>query len=72
MLAVGRTWCPEHFKCASAQCQRSLIDCGFVEEQGKKYCETCFERHFAPRCAKCARAVTGVRSYLIYSSESRV
>jgi hypothetical protein len=60
ILAIGKTWCPNHFKCANGECQRDLLDVGFVEEQDKKYCETCFEKYLAPRCAKCARAVVGV------------
>jgi hypothetical protein len=59
ILAVGRTWCPDHFICANTQCRRNLLDIGFVDEGGKKYCEVCFEQYFAPKCAKCSRSVVG-------------
>ncbi|KAI6188966.1 PDZ and LIM domain protein Zasp [Aphelenchoides besseyi] len=58
VLATGKTWCQEHFRCANAICNRQLLDCGFVEEDGKKYCEKCFETLIAPACAKCGLAIT--------------
>jgi len=36
-----------------------LLEIGFVEEKGAKYCEVCFEQYMAPRCSKCSRAITG-------------
>ncbi|KJH45150.1 LIM domain protein [Dictyocaulus viviparus] len=57
VLATGLTWCPEHFVCAYRGCGRRLLECGFVEEQGSKYCESCFEAHIAPRCAKCSKPI---------------
>lgn len=60
VLAMGITWCPEHFVCANNSCRRKLLDIGFVEEKGAKYCEVCFEQYMAPRCSKCSRAITGV------------
>ncbi|KAI6215701.1 PDZ and LIM domain protein Zasp [Aphelenchoides besseyi] len=58
VLATGKTWCQEHFRCANAICNRQLLDCGFVEEDGKKYCEKCFETLIAPACAKCGLPIT--------------
>jgi hypothetical protein len=58
VLATGLAWCPEHFVCANRSCGRRLLECGFVEENGQKYCEGCFESHIAPRCAKCAKPIT--------------
>ncbi|KAI6170545.1 hypothetical protein M3Y97_01143300 [Aphelenchoides bicaudatus] len=58
VLATGKTWCPEHFTCANVACNRRLLDCGFVEESGKKYCEKCFETLIAPICAKCGLPIT--------------
>ncbi|KAK0400028.1 hypothetical protein QR680_003317 [Steinernema hermaphroditum] len=58
VLATGLTWCPEHFTCANASCNRKLLDVGFVEENGKKYCEQCFERLIAPQCSKCRKPIT--------------
>lgn len=56
--ASGKTYCPEHFTCANPACNRRLIQCGFVEEAGKKYCEKCFETLIAPDCARCGQPIT--------------
>ena len=34
ITALGRTWCPSHFTCSQACCQKSLQETGFVEEKG--------------------------------------
>ncbi|GMT26027.1 hypothetical protein PFISCL1PPCAC_17324 [Pristionchus fissidentatus] len=57
VLAGGKSWCPEHFICSNKTCGRKLLECGFVEENGQKFCETCFEKTIAPRCAKCSTAI---------------
>ncbi|CAJ0580543.1 unnamed protein product, partial [Mesorhabditis spiculigera] len=57
VLAQGLSWCPEHFICANTSCGRRLLECGFVEENGQKFCENCFESNIAPRCAKCTRPI---------------
>uniref|UniRef100_A0A8R1E0H6 LIM zinc-binding domain-containing protein n=1 Tax=Caenorhabditis japonica TaxID=281687 RepID=A0A8R1E0H6_CAEJA len=57
VLATGKSWCPEHFVCANSSCRRRLLECGFVEEDGQKFCESCFEQHIAPRCAKCSKPI---------------
>ncbi|GMS96516.1 hypothetical protein PENTCL1PPCAC_18691 [Pristionchus entomophagus] len=57
VLANGKAWCPEHFICSNRTCARKLLECGFVEENGQKFCETCFEKNIAPKCAKCATAI---------------
>ncbi|KAK6170640.1 hypothetical protein SNE40_018989 [Patella caerulea] len=59
VLAMGKSWCPEHFVCANPRCGRKLIDIGFVEESGFLYCEQDYAQHFAPKCHKCAQAVVG-------------
>eukprot|EP00794_Sanderia_malayensis_P016682 gene16682-18376_t len=56
--AIGKTWHPEHFCCDS--CKKSLQNQGFVEEADKLYCEQCFNRYFAPKCASCGHAIIGV------------
>jgi hypothetical protein len=58
--AVGKIWCPSHFVCAHPTCGTSLIEVGFVEENGKLYCESDFEKYFAPQCNKCQKTILGV------------
>lgn len=60
IMALNKTWCPAHFICANTLCKKSLEEHGFVEEQGRLYCETCYETHFAPNCAKCGQRIKGV------------
>ncbi|CAI4227279.1 unnamed protein product [Auanema sp. JU1783] len=57
VLASGLSWCPEHFICANNNCGRRLLECGFVEEGGHKYCECCFEAYIAPKCSKCTKPI---------------
>ncbi len=65
IVALSKTWCPHHFVCANAHCKRSLEESGFVEEQGKLYCENCYEAYLAPICAKCSNRIRGVFISLI-------
>ncbi|VBB31762.1 unnamed protein product [Acanthocheilonema viteae] len=58
ILANGLAYCPDHFVCSNKSCGRKLLDIGFVEEKGHKYCERCFETEIAPRCAKCNQPIT--------------
>ncbi|XP_054167919.1 PDZ and LIM domain protein Zasp-like isoform X2 [Oppia nitens] len=57
IVALNKAWCPHHFTCANARCNRSLEDIGFVEEQGKLYCENCYEAYLAPICSKCGQRI---------------
>merc|ERR1719435_645525 len=57
ILALGKTFAPDSFICASPHCRVSLQDCGFVEEGGQLFCEVCYEKDFAPKCAKCSAAI---------------
>lgn len=57
--AIGRCYCVDHFTCS--KCSVNLVDCGFVEENGKLYCERDFEQFLAPHCAKCSEAILKVR-----------
>ncbi|VDN57050.1 unnamed protein product [Dracunculus medinensis] len=59
IIANNETWCPEHFICSNKNCNRKLLEIGFIEEKGEKYCEQCFEKYIAPHCAKCNRSITG-------------
>ncbi|XP_067935329.1 PDZ and LIM domain protein 7-like isoform X1 [Watersipora subatra] len=57
IVALNKCWCPTHFSCA--KCNSELINKGFVELDGKIYCENDYEKNFAPRCAKCSKAIMG-------------
>lgn len=58
IAAIGRSYCVDHFTCSN--CSINLVDCGFVEENGKLYCERDFEQYLAPRCAKCSQSILKV------------
>lgn len=56
--ALGATWHPEHFVCAS--CGRPIDVRSFnVDQQGKPYHTECFARTVAPRCAYCGKPLMG-------------
>jgi len=57
--AIGHCYCVDHFTCSN--CLISLVDCGFVEENGKLYCEHDFEQFLAPYCAKCTQKILKVK-----------
>lgn len=59
IIALNRTWCPDHFHCNNMHCKTPLIDIGFVEEQGQLYCEICYEAFLAPICNKCNVRIKG-------------
>ncbi|XP_035229767.1 PDZ and LIM domain protein Zasp-like [Stegodyphus dumicola] len=59
IIALNRTWCPDHFHCNNLHCKTHLIDIGFVEEQGQLYCERCYEAFLAPICNKCNVRIKG-------------
>ncbi|XP_059404806.1 PDZ and LIM domain protein 5-like isoform X4 [Carassius carassius] len=57
LMAMGKSWHPEEFTCA--HCSVSLSELGFVEEQGSVYCQHCYEKFFAPTCARCQYKILG-------------
>ncbi|MEE6460663.1 hypothetical protein FKM82_001058 [Ascaphus truei] len=57
LLALGKSWHPEEFNCA--HCRKSMVDMGFVQEKGDLYCEVCYEKFFAPDCARCQKKILG-------------
>lgn len=59
VLAINKIWCPEHFVCSNATCQKPLSNTGFVEEGGKLYCKEDYERYMAPKCDKCSKPIVG-------------
>ena len=63
--AIGKIFCPHHFVCAHSSCGVNLETCGFVEEEGKLYCERDFQLYFAPTCYKCQITVMGECVYAL-------
>lgn len=59
VIALGKNWCPDHFVCANPQCGTKLEDKGFIEVDGKLYCESDYAKYFAPNCGKCHKPVVG-------------
>lgn len=59
ITAINRCYCVDHFTCS--HCSTDLMDCGFVEEDGKLYCEKDFEEILAPDCEKCSQKILKVR-----------
>ncbi|XP_077156973.1 PDZ and LIM domain protein 5 isoform X10 [Paroedura picta] len=57
LVALGKSWHPEEFNCG--HCKTSMAYIGFVEEKGVLYCEGCYEKFFAPECARCQRKILG-------------
>ncbi|XP_067324698.1 PDZ and LIM domain protein 5 isoform X2 [Anolis sagrei] len=57
LVALGKSWHPEEFNCS--HCKTSMAYIGFVEEKGALYCEGCYEKFFAPDCARCQRKILG-------------
>lgn len=57
VLAMDKTWCPDHFNCSNPHCKVPLLGIGFVEEGGQLFCEQDYEKYFAPRCGKCGAAI---------------
>lgn len=57
IMALSKSWCPDHFLCTNSVCRTPLQDIGFVEDQGQLYCEHCYEAYLAPVCAKCNKRI---------------
>ncbi|XP_041485693.1 PDZ and LIM domain protein 5-like isoform X2 [Lytechinus variegatus] len=57
VTAFGRNWHPEHFVCA--HCHENLQGKGVIEDKGKIFCEDCYNRLYAPKCASCMGSITG-------------
>jgi hypothetical protein len=66
--AIGKVFCPNHFTCQHPSCGINLEQCGFVEEDGKLYCEKDFQKYFAPTCFKCKTSIMGECSYALDKS----
>ncbi|KAM4709168.1 PDZ and LIM domain protein 5 isoform 2-T2 [Discoglossus pictus] len=57
LLALGKSWHKEEFNCA--HCKKNMAEMGFIQEKGSLYCEICYEKFFAPDCARCQRKILG-------------
>lgn len=66
-MALNKSWCPHHFSCS--KCESELVNMGFVELNGNIYCENDYETFYAPKCAKCRKAIVGVSEALDFLSE---
>jgi len=55
--ALGKNWHPEHFVCS--YCDKTLQNCGFMEEKDQRFCQECYETHFAHECKKCRKRIFG-------------
>ncbi|KJE96140.1 paxillin [Capsaspora owczarzaki ATCC 30864] len=53
--ALGKTWHPDHFFCS--QCGKNFEGGGFMERDGKAYCEEDYFNMFAPKCGGCDKAI---------------
>lgn len=55
----GRNWHIDEFVCAAGNCRKPLQNIGFIEENGQRYCQDCYEKHFAHSCGKCHKKIIG-------------
>ena len=55
--ALDKSYCPQHFYCQNGECGANLMELGFVEEEGRLFCEQCYARFWAPRCGGCGQVV---------------
>lgn len=55
--ALDKSYCPQHFYCQNEKCGANLMELGFVEEEGRLFCEHCYARFWAPRCGGCGQVV---------------
>lgn len=53
--ALDKTWHPDHFFCS--QCGKNFEGGGFMERDGKAYCEEDYFNMFAPKCGGCDKAI---------------
>jgi paxillin len=55
--ALNKNWHPDHFFCS--QCGKHFPPgAGFLERDGKAYCEEDYYNMFAPKCGSCDQAIT--------------
>jgi len=58
ITALGTTWHTDHFFCCQCAVQFPAGS-GFLEKDGKAYCERDYYRLFATRCGKCGDIIVG-------------
>eukprot|EP00126_Sphaerothecum_destruens_P010105 Sdes_comp20677_c0_seq1m16111 len=54
--ALGRKWHVSCFVCS--QCGKPLKDSGYLEHEGKAFCETDYQNLVGERCAACSQVIT--------------
>jgi len=57
VMGAGKKFHEECFVCCV--CLKSVLDSGYVEKEGKMYCEEDFHLEFAPKCAACTKPLSG-------------
>ena len=57
ILAVGKTYHPEHFVCS--YCGRQIGSEGFKVDRGKPYCQDCYNKLFSVKCTLCKHPIGG-------------
>ncbi|XP_046672756.1 paxillin-like [Homalodisca vitripennis] len=55
VMALAKPWHKECFNCTD--CSAALSQNGYHEEDGKPYCQHCFEVKFCPRCKLCEKPI---------------
>lgn len=61
----GKFYHPHHFKCA--ECKVPIVNEKYYEVSGKYYCEKCYLKLFAPKCAYCGKPI--VDEYVTYDGK---
>ena len=57
VLIDGKYYHPIHFKCAA--CSTPIGHTTYHKKDGKYYCEKCYDKMFAARCAHCGEPIKG-------------
>eukprot|EP01083_Nonionella_stella_P286274 974365_1 len=57
VMAKSQHFHVDCFTCA--ECKESLAGKGYVERDGKYFCENCYHEKFSPKCGKCEQIIKG-------------
>ncbi|KJE94429.1 hypothetical protein CAOG_05072 [Capsaspora owczarzaki ATCC 30864] len=71
LTALGGQYHPECFKCV--ECQSGLHGKTYFGEAFKSYCEPCYHKKFAPKCAACSKDIiaAGENSFCVRAFDNR-